>query len=89
MDYQTPVKKLYGVGDKIEKSLHGGGFFTVNDLLYHFPRAYQNRSDIKLLSDESSYGEYHSYVLTIANEPRAAMIKRGMNLLKFREFDEI
>lgn len=88
MDYQTPVKKLYGVGDKIEKSLHGGGFFTVNDLLYHFPRAYQNRSDIKLLSDESSYGEYHSYVLTIANEPRAAMIKRGMNLLKFRAFDE-
>ena len=88
MDYQTPVKKLYGVGDKIEKILHSGGFFTVKDLLYHFPRAYQNRADIKLLNDESVHGEYHSYVLTIANEPRAAMIKRGMNLLKFRAFDE-
>ncbi|MBQ8546081.1 MAG: ATP-dependent DNA helicase RecG [Clostridia bacterium] len=88
MDYQTPVKKLYGVGEKIEKSLHSGGFFTVNDLLYHFPRAYQNRADVHLLSDEGGYGEYHSYILTIANEPKAAMIKRGMNLLKFRAFDE-
>ena len=88
MDYQTPVKKLYGVGEKIEKSLHSGGFFTVKDLLYHFPRAYQNRADVRLLADESAYGEYHSYVLTIANEPKTAMIKRGMNLLKFRAFDE-
>ncbi len=88
MDYQTPVKKLYGVGDKIEKSLHSGGLFTVKDLLYRFPRAYQNRADVKLLADELSHGEYHSYILTIANEPRAAMIKRGMNLLKFRAFDE-
>ena len=88
MDYQTPVKKLYGVGDKIEKSLHSGGFFTVKDLLYHFPRAYQNRADTKMLADEGAYGEYHSYILTIANEPKAVMIKRGMNLLKFRAFDE-
>ncbi|MBE6663423.1 MAG: ATP-dependent DNA helicase RecG [Ruminococcaceae bacterium] len=88
MDYKTPVKKLYGVGEKIEKSLHSGGFFTVKDLLYHFPRAYQNRADVRLLADEDAYGEYHSYVLTIANEPKAAMIKRGMNLLKFRAFDE-
>ena len=88
MDYKTPVKKLYGVGEKIEKSLHSAGFFTVNDLLYHFPRAYQNRADIKDLADESAHGEYHSYILTIANEPRAAMIKRGMNLLKLRAFDE-
>ena len=88
MNYQTPVKKLFGVGEKIEKSLHGGGFFTVKDLLYHFPRAYQNRADVKLIADESHHGEYHSYILTIANEPHAAMIKRGMNLLKFRAFDE-
>ena len=88
MDFSTPVKKLYGVGEKLEKSLQAGGLYTVRDMLYHFPRAYQNRADIRLLSDELSYGEYHAYVLTIANEPRTAMIKRGMNLLKFRAFDE-
>ncbi len=88
MDFNTPVKKLYGVGEKLEKTLNSGGLFTVNDMLYHFPRAYQNRADTRLLSDESAHGEYHSYILTIANEPRAAMIKRGMNLLKFRAFDE-
>ena len=88
MDFNTPVKKLYGVGDKIEKSLHGAGLFCVNDLLYRFPRAYQNRADIKNLADESAHNQFHSYILTIANEPRTAMIKRGMNLLKFRAFDE-
>lgn len=88
MDFKTPVKELYGVGDKLEKSLHNGGLFCVEDMLYHFPRAYQNRADTRMLSDESSYGELHSYILTIANEPRAAMIRRGMNLLKFKAFDE-
>ena len=88
MDFKTPVKELYGVGDKLEKSLHNGGLFCVEDMLYHFPRAYQNRADTRMLSDEGSYGELHSYILTIANEPRAAMIRRGMNLLKFKAFDE-
>ena len=88
MDFTTPVKKLYGVGDKLEKSLNGGGLYNVYDVLHHYPRAYQNRADVRLLSDESSYGEFHSYVLTVATEPKAAMIKRGMNLLKFRAFDE-
>lgn len=88
MDFKTSVKKLYGVGDKLEKMLNNGGLFTVEDMLYHFPRAYQNRADTRMLSDEASYGELHSYILTIANEPRAAMIRRGMNLLKFKAFDE-
>lgn len=88
MELYTPVKKLYGVGEKLERTLHSGGLFTVDDMLHHLPRAYQNRADFRPLSDEGSYGEYHSYILTIANEPRAAMIRRGMNLLKFRAFDE-
>lgn len=88
MDFNTPVKKLYGVGEKLEKSLNNGGIYTVKDMLYHFPRAYQNRADVRALCDESCHGEFHSYILTIANEPKAVMIRRGMNLLKFRAFDE-
>ncbi len=88
MNLDTPVKELYGVGDKIEKYLRAGGLNTVGDLLYHFPRAYQNRADIRDLSDMSAYDEYHSYILTIASEPKVAMIRRGMNILKFRAFDD-
>ena len=88
MELNSPVKCLYGVGDKLEKTLHSAGLFTVNDMLYYLPRAYQNRGDVKELDDESCYGQYHSYILTVANEPSVAMIKRGMNLLKFRAFDD-
>ena len=88
MDFSTPVKELYGVGEKIEKYLHSGGLFTVKDLVYHLPRAYQNRGDVRNVNDISSYGEFHSYILTVASEPKVAMIKRGMNILKLRAFDE-
>ncbi|MBQ7353248.1 MAG: ATP-dependent DNA helicase RecG [Clostridia bacterium] len=88
MKLQDSVRQLYGVGEKLEKSLNSAGLYSVKDMLYYFPRAYQNRADVRDLTNESSYGEYHSYILTVANEPTVAMIKRGMNLLKFRAFDD-
>lgn len=88
MDFSTPVKELYGVGEKIEKYLHAAGLYTVKDLIYHLPRAYQNRGDVRCVNDLSAYNEYHSYILTIASEPKVAMIKRGMNILKVRAFDD-
>ena len=88
MNLNTPVKELYGVGEKIEKYLHSAGLFTVKDLIYHLPRAYQNRGDVRTVDDASSYDSFHSYILTIAAEPKAAMIRRGMNIMKVRAFDE-
>ena len=87
MNLDSSVRELYGVGEKLEKMLFSGGLYTVKDMLYRFPRAYQNRADVKELSDESAHGEYHSYVLTVANEPRVSLIRRGMSLLKFKAFD--
>ena len=88
MDYSTPVKELYGVGAKTEKYLHSGGLFCVKDLIYHLPRAYQNRGDIRLVSDTSSHNEFHSYILTIASEPKTANIRRGLDIMHLRAFDE-
>lgn len=88
MDFCTPVKEIYGVGAKIEKYLHSGGLFTVKDLVYHLPRAYQNRGDIRLADDVSSHNEFHSYILTIASEPRTANIRRGLDIMHLRAFDE-
>ncbi len=87
MRLDSPVRELYGVGEKLEKTLFSGGLYTVKDMLYRFPRAYQNRADVKELNDEGAHGEYHSFILTIANEPRVSLIRRGMSLLKFKAFD--
>ena len=85
--HEMPVTALYGVGGVKAKAYATAGVHSILDLLYYFPRAYENRGDIKLLEETSP--EYRSaVVMTVATEPKIANIKRGMSLLKFRAFDE-
>lgn len=88
MRLDTPLIDLNGVGDKHFKSFISNNLHTVKDLLYYLPRAYQNRGDIKDLNQSEFYDEYHSYILTVAAEPKVAMIRRGMNILKFKAVDD-
>ena len=81
------VTELYGVGKVKAQAYAKAGINNILDLLYYFPRAYEDRGNIKLLSETSP--EYKSaIVLTVATEPKVANIKRGMSLLKFRAFDD-
>ena len=84
---QLPVSSLYGVGKARQSAYAKLGIETVSDLLEHYPRAYENRGDVKLLSDTVE-GEKSAVVLTVASAPRVSMIRRGMNLLKFRAYDD-
>ncbi len=88
MTLDTPIGKLYGVGPKFEKHFSDNSLYTVRDLLYYFPRAYQNRADICRVADGSLDSSPHAYILTVASDAKATMIRRGMNILKFRAFDE-
>ena len=84
---QIPVTALYGVGSVKAKAYAAAGVHSILDLLYYFPRAYEDRANIKLLAETSP--EYKSaVVLNVATEPKVANIKRGMSLLKFRAFDD-
>jgi len=81
------VTELYGVGKVKAQAYARAGINSILDLLYYFPRAYEDRANIKLLSETST--EYKSaVVLTVATEPKVANIKRGMSLLKFHAFDD-
>lgn len=81
------VKVLSGVGPARVKAYAKLGINTVSDLIYHFPRAYENRGDIKLLSQCIS-GDKAALELVIGTVPKKTMIRRGMSLLKFTAFDE-
>ncbi len=83
----APITTLSGVGEARKKAYARLGIHTVKDLLYHFPRAFENRGDVRLLSDIQS-GEKCALVLTVSTECRVARVKRGMSLLKFRAFDD-
>lgn len=86
---QRPVSALAGVseGGTRERQLRKLGIYTVGDLLYHFPRTYQDRGDVRRLSDDPD-GEAHSYILTVVTAPSVTTIRRGMTLVRFRASDE-
>ncbi len=89
----SPVGEIAGVGEVKGKSLRKLGVATVRDLLYHFPRGYQNRGDTKNIAEikrglGAGESAVVSTVLCVASNASARMIRRGMNILKFRAFDE-
>ncbi len=88
IDVSSPLTSLAGVGEKRAELFGNLGVFNVGDLLRFFPRAYQNRGDIKTICEAAMSGETSSMVLTVGCEPSSVTIKRGMNLTKFTAFDE-
>ncbi len=83
----SPVTKLYGVGQKRAESFAKLGIENVGDLVFHFPRAYENRGNVKTI-DEAEDGELCSFILCVAAPPKTAMIRRGMTLTKLSAVDE-
>ncbi len=82
-----PVGSIHGVGKVKVEAYRRLGVETVRDLIYFFPRAYENRSHISLLCNAPE-GIKSALILTVATAPRVHLIRRGMSLLKFRAFDE-
>ena len=83
----TPIERFYGIGEKRAEAFYKLGIRTAEELVYHFPRAYEPRGNVKTTA-EAEDGEVCSLVLTVANEPKTAMIRKGMTLTKFTAFDE-
>ncbi len=83
----SPITALHGVGAVRAEGYRKLGIFTAGDLLWHYPRSYENRGDVKTLA-EAAEGEKQAVVLTVATKPTVAKIRRGMSLLKFRAFDQ-
>ncbi len=82
------IRTLPGIGEKRQAQYAKLGIHTVLDLLRHFPRAYQNRSQLKLLKDVQDE-EVCPVLVTVATEPRVTPpLKNRLVLMKFRVFDD-
>ena len=87
----APLLRLPGVGEKRAEQLARLGLHTVSDLLFHFPRAYENRGDVVSLAgtqDPARAGARQAVILTVSTAPRRSRLKNRMTLLKFRAFDD-
>jgi len=83
----SSISTLRGVGPAKAAAYAKLGIYTTTDLLYHFPRAYENRGDVHLLSEAPEDGRVAT-VLTVGSEPKSTRIRGRMSLLKFKAFDE-
>ena len=81
------VKKLYGVGEARANNYSKLGIKTVEDLICHYPRGYENRGDVRLLSEADGESKT-SVILTVATDPKIARLKNRMTLVKFKAYDE-
>lgn len=82
----SPVTVLPGVGRVRAECYRRLGILTLGDLLAHYPRAYENRGNIRSLADVPE-GKA-AFLLTVATEPRVVRLRSHKSFLKFRAFDE-
>ncbi len=87
MTQDSSVKELPGIGEARAAAFARLGIFTLRDLLYHFPRAFESRKDIRPLCTIRD-AEVATTLLTVATAPKNAIVKRTMTLTKFRAFDD-
>ena len=84
---ESPVTALPGVGKARAASYEKMGIRTLGDLLEHYPRAYENRGDIRLLADAREDGK-SAVVLTVATQPKCVRLRSRKSFLKFRAYDD-
>ncbi len=82
-----PIIELSGVGKTTEKKLQKLGISTIGDLIYLFPRAYENRGNIRPLSKFDPDCKC-AFLLTIGTDVKTSLIRGGLKISKFRAFDE-
>lgn len=83
----TSVSFVPGIGAARAKALEKLGITTVKELLYHFPRGYQNRGNILSLLGCPD-GTVGAFILTVATAPRSAQLKSRKTITKFSAYDD-
>ncbi len=89
--HKDPVTKLYGVSEARAKLLEKLDIFTVDDLVRHYPRGYENRGNTKKVCELVS-GETVSCILEISSPLSSTRISskqgRAMTVQKVTAHDE-
>ena len=86
-DLNTEVRYLKGIGEKKAQALSKLGVFSLRDLVSFFPRKYEDRSSVKPIALTCD-GESVCVEAMVADTPRLARIRRGLDLVKLRAVDD-
>ena len=86
-DLSTNVQYVKGIGEARARSLQKLGITDLRGLISYFPRAYEDRRAYRRIADLAS-GESACVRAVVASEPKLSHIRKGLDLVKFRVFDE-
>lgn len=86
-DLENDVKYLKGVGPAKALLLNKLGINSIKDLIEYYPRNYEDRREIKNISDFVD-GEYALFIATIDTEVRAQRIRKNLTILHTFVSDE-
>ncbi len=84
---EKDIRYLKGVGETRAKALAKLGINCLRDLINHFPRSYEDRSQVYPIYD-APFDSPVTIKAVVAREPSLARIRRGMELVKFRVVDD-
>ena len=82
------IQFLKGVGEKRAQMLAKKGIRTVEDMLYFFPRAHEDRTQFKKIEDTES-GETVCLSITVFSPVRDNRIRRNMMISTMVVCDDI
>ncbi len=84
---QDSLLTIRGIGEKKAQAFQKLGISSLYDLLSFFPRKYEDRSTITPIALAVPQ-EAVCISAVVGDEPRLARIRRGMDLVKFKAYDE-
>ena len=81
-----PITVLKGVGPARAAQFAQLGIFTLEDLICHFPRAYEDRTKLLTVS-QLQVDEPACFAATVMNTPRTNHIRKGLDITKVQVAD--
>lgn len=82
LNLSSEISSLKGVGEKRAKILNKLGIFTLNDLIYYFPRSYEDRTKIRNIS-EIEDDEICVIIATVLTPVKEYHARRGLTVSHF------
>ena len=86
-DLNTDVCYIKGIGEQRAKALGKLGIATLRDLISYFPRAYDDRTQLRRIADLVP-GETAGVAAMVASPPTVTHVRRGLDLVKLRAVDD-
>lgn len=94
MTLESSIEEMRGIGSAKAAAFAKVGISIVRDLINYYPRAYQNRGDVRSVAEVCEICRSTESVppcsleITVASEPKVSLIRRGMTIVRFKVFDE-